>query len=125
VKLKELALSFTIPGQPVPKGRPRLGKGGNVFTPKKTRSYEYAVGMVAAAACAAARWNAQPPAKSYAVILRVFTVSARRQDLDNVTKCLLDGMNRVVYPDDSLVDELHVYRQLDKERPRVEVLEER
>jgi hypothetical protein len=29
-------------GKPVPKGRPRLGKGGNVYTPAATLAYEAA-----------------------------------------------------------------------------------
>ena len=42
--LKEL--NFVVPGKPVPKGRPRLGKG-HVYTPKKTKDYEKKVAMVA------------------------------------------------------------------------------
>ena len=40
---------FTVPGPPVPKGRPRLGKGGHVFTPDQTRAYERKVALLALA----------------------------------------------------------------------------
>jgi Holliday junction resolvase RusA-like endonuclease len=33
-------LVVTIPGQPVPKGRPRMTRAGHTYTPLKTRSWE-------------------------------------------------------------------------------------
>lgn len=33
-------VEFTVPGQPVPKGRPRLGRGGHTYTPKNTKAAE-------------------------------------------------------------------------------------
>ena len=36
-------LTFIIPGPPVPKQRPRFGRGGRVYTPPATRDYEIAV----------------------------------------------------------------------------------
>lgn len=35
-----------IPGRPVPKGRPRTGKGGRIYTPKRTREYEAKVALL-------------------------------------------------------------------------------
>lgn len=34
------SISFTVPGKPRPKERPRLGKGGFAYTPAKTQVYE-------------------------------------------------------------------------------------
>lgn len=55
-----------------------------------------------------------------AVSLHVFFGDNRRRDIDNVTKCV-DAFNGVVWKDDSQIHELHIFRHLDRERPRVEV----
>jgi crossover junction endodeoxyribonuclease RusA len=114
------ALSFTIPGAPHGKERPRLGKDGHVYTPKTTRTYEHAVKMHALVATHRARWRPTPEAK-FAVTMRVYFATERRADVDNVMKAVSDAMNGVVYPDDSLIAEMHMYKSLDRERPRVEV----
>lgn len=45
----------------------------------------------------------------------------RKRDIDSHLKALLDSMSGVVYLDDSQVNELHVYKQVDTKNPRVEV----
>ena len=45
----------------------------------------------------------------------------RKRDIDSHLKALLDSMSGIVYKDDSQVNELHVYKQVDKENPRVEI----
>ena len=44
-----------------------------------------------------------------------------RRDIDSHLKALLDSMTGIVYEDDSQVNELHVYKYVDKKNPRVEV----
>jgi crossover junction endodeoxyribonuclease RusA len=39
-KSNKRPFTVTIPGRPRPKGRPRLGRGGRVFTPKQTLEAE-------------------------------------------------------------------------------------
>lgn len=46
----------------------------------------------------------------------------RRRDLDNPLKLLLDAVCAGLAVDDSQIDELHVYRALDRMCPRAEVL---
>lgn len=46
---------------------------------------------------------------------------AKRGDLDNRIKCLLDALRGVAFMDDKQVVELHAYRRDDKTNPRVEV----
>jgi len=38
---------FEIPGRPMPKQRPRVGRYGNIYAPRETKSYEELVGIVA------------------------------------------------------------------------------
>jgi len=47
--------------------------------------------------------------------------TCRRKDIQNTLKSLLDALNNIVYEDDSQIVELHAYKHLDKENPRVEV----
>jgi Holliday junction resolvase RusA-like endonuclease len=115
------ALSFTIPGAPRGKGRPRatrFGKGVRLYTDAKTASYE---GLVAYAAQAALQGRAPfdcpvtvtvlvrlaPPAstskKTLAAMLSGELHPAKKPDLDNIVKAVLDGCNGVAFKDDAQV----------------------
>lgn len=112
------AITFSVPGQPVGKGRPRVGRAGphvRLFTPKKTVDYEAKIAAAAAAAMAGrevlagacavqasicvavpASWSKRKRADALAG--RVFP--GTKPDADNVLKSILDAMNGVVYVDD-------------------------
>lgn len=45
----------------------------------------------------------------------------RKRDIDSHLKALLDSMSGIVYQDDSQVNELHVFKEVDKKNPRVVV----
>ena len=47
-----MKVTFTVPGIPVGKGRPRFMKNGHTYTPQKTRDYEDKVVQLATTA----RW---------------------------------------------------------------------
>jgi crossover junction endodeoxyribonuclease RusA len=118
-----MRLSFVVPGPPQPKERPRRGKGGRFYTPDATRGYEHALKTYA---LQAARLQGWPLAtrERLAVTLRAFFPDRRTRDLDNTFKCL-DGANGVVWHDDEQIDELHVYRGVDRKNPRLEVTVEK
>lgn len=42
----------------------------------------------------------------------------RRRDIDAYLKILLDAMTGIVYEDDSQIDEMHVFKQVDIKSPR-------
>ena len=107
-------VSFEISCQIVAKARPRLGRGGKVYTPKKTVEYETMI-----AADASKRFN-QPFAGPVAVAIEFYFEIAKshskkkrlsmigqphtqKPDVDNIVKSILDGLNGVAYTDDSLV----------------------
>lgn len=106
-----MRVSFVIEGAPVPKARPRVYRG-HAITPARTLRYEALVRL--AAKRARVRLHEGPVALS----LAFFFPTLRRCDLDNAAKAILDGLNGVAYRDDSQVDELHVYRELDRAHPR-------
>lgn len=88
------SLRFWIPGPPVPKGRPRLGRG-IIYTPAKTKAYEATVAAFAKLA------GASP--SSGPVAVGIYINASGKWDLDNCIKSILDGLNGVAYHDDSQV----------------------
>lgn len=118
------SLRFTVPGPARGKGRPRIGKIGNharMFTDKQTVSYENLVKLVAVEALAGrppfdcpvamhVRVRVEPAASSSrparARMLSGETPPAKKPDLDNCIKALMDGLNGVGFRDDVLVVEL-------------------
>lgn len=107
-------IAFTVPGEPVGKGRPRMG-AGRLYTPAKTVNYEGLVAHAAAQAMAGhapieqacavqmditlsvpASWSKKRQAAALAGLL----MPIRKPDADNVVKAVFDGMNGVVWRDD-------------------------
>ncbi len=97
--------SFQIPGEPVPKGRPRFTRQGRVYTPRATVDAEKGIAWRARMA-----YRGTPTTENVRVDL-VFTCR-RLSDLDNLVKLALDGMQGVVYANDSQVSEIHAVRLL-------------
>ena len=56
------------------------------------------------------------------VDIKLYFKDNRRRDIDGVLKGLLDSMTGIVYEDDSLIVELTVKKQTDRESPRVEII---
>lgn len=123
------SITFTVPGQPQGKGRPRIGKVGaraRMFTPAKTAAYE---GLVAHAAQQAMAGRAllqsavgcnvfldcQVPAswsgKKQRAALAGELLPESKPDADNVVKAVFDGLNGVLWRDDVLVVDLRVRKR--------------
>ena len=116
------ATTFKVYGTPVPKGRPRFTRQGRTYTPKKTHDYETEVAKEARAAMGSSEPLETPVAvyvhvtfpipQSYSkkrseACLSGFEKHIKRPDLDNCIKAITDGMNGVVYKDDSQITSLH------------------
>lgn len=110
-----MEISFTIPGQPIPKGRPRIGRGGHVFTPKRTTQFEDRVKLFAAIARVA------PLSGPLYVDTAFYLKDSRRMDGDNLQKAVLDALNGIAYVDDSQVAQGKWSKHLDKKNPRTVV----
>lgn len=118
-------LQFTVPGTPVAKGRPRAGTvAGRVrmFTPAKTVAYE---GLIALAAQSAMDGAAPYLGPVSITVTATFPIpeswSAKkkatalwhtgRPDGDNILKAVGDGLNGVVWKDDSQVASARILKR--------------
>lgn len=117
-------ITFTVPGEPVAKGRPRattIGGHARMYTPAKTAKYEELVAVYASAAMKKAPLMEQPvrlyltiyckvpgtwSKKRRADALAGIERPAKKPDIDNIVKALADGMNGVVWVDDAQIVEL-------------------
>ena len=111
------AVTLTIDGVPIAKGRPVFGQG-RVYTPAKTREFERTVGWLAKIAM-----RARPPLQGPLIMDVQFDLpipaswsAAQKEeartgmilpdvapDLDNLIKSLLDGCRRIAFRDDAQI----------------------
>ncbi|VVE78152.1 RusA family crossover junction endodeoxyribonuclease [Pandoraea sputorum] len=134
-------VEFIIDGKPEPKGRPRfcsINGRTRSYSPGKTVAYE---GKVASAA-SVAMMAAGAQTFSGAVLLQIGIhlpipaswskkrrgralvgeiAATNKPDADNVLKAIKDGMNGVVYEDDSQVVEIRLHKRY-SDTPCVTVL---
>ena len=129
-----MIVKFTVPGEPVGKGRPRFTRSGHTYTPDKTRDYEEAV-----------RWSyrsaSQQCIESEAVGVLIYAYykipksaskadrekmlkgdirPKKKPDIDNISKAVLDALNGLAYKDGAQIVYLCVTKSYSDE-PRVDV----
>lgn len=122
MEYKRLLVAFTVPGIPVPKGRPRLGRSGNTYTPRETTEHEGLVALLFRSNAARLRLPV-PLARGINVRLEItaYVPDDKTRDWDNIGKLVSDALNKVAYADDKQVKQGEVTMRFDKERPRTEV----
>ena len=130
-------LDITVPGIPVPKGRPRLSTRGGfarAYTPEKTRRYEDLIRLEGGRAMEGRELLAGPLAvevRAYVPIPRNLSKAKRiaaiegglrpvtKPDCDNYAKTI-DALNGIAWRDDAQVVTLRVTKWY-SERPRLEL----
>ena len=133
------SLTFTVPGQPVAKGRPKFARQGGfvrAYTPEKTVAYETLVKLAAGEAMA----GAAPMQGPMALELRLFVaipkattkrdlaritagafLPVKKPDADNVLKAISDALNGIAYDDDAQLVDV-IIRKRYSDTPRAEIL---
>jgi Holliday junction resolvase RusA-like endonuclease len=118
-------VTFMVEGTPVPKGRPRFARRGkfvSTYSPKTTVDYESKVSESAKLAMGSSE-PLETPVGAYIYITLPVPASyskkrtqaclsgqerpTKKSDIDNYCKAIFDGMNGIVFVDDSLVVSLH------------------
>lgn len=127
---------ITIPGNPVAKGRPRVGKFGT-YTPKKTEDFESYIKYCWAAEYGSIKPSDKPLSADIAFYMPIPKSVSRRKreamlhgeikhtkkpDIDNLIKTVFDALNGLAYIDDSQIYEVKRPRKEYSENPRVELL---
>ena len=100
----ERIATFTVPGRPRGKERPRVGRNGKFYTPRTTREYEETVAWFARSA------YKEEPTKDPVRLDLTIRSSKSRADTSNILKSIEDGMNGIVYVDDMQIKEIHISR---------------
>ena len=102
-------MQIVVPGPPVPKARARV-VGKRAYTPARTKCAEKRIRDHAFVAM-----QKRGIKKMQGVVHVGIGVvqKSRRGDLDNFCKTVLDAMNGLVYTDDRLIDDIHVYRVIE------------
>lgn len=117
------ATTFEIPGKPFAKQRPRATRQGRIYTPKETVSFERTVGMIAAplfpepikGPVKLTIWATFETPKSWSkkkTAAHLNRYHTQRPDLDNITKAIKDGLNRIAWADDSQVAAYGEFRKV-------------
>lgn len=118
-----LKARYIIPGECVPKGRPRFTRRSHAYTPAKTKLYEKQVKeyLIAQGAKPSDKplevwiYVYKQPLKSWSKKLiaratRGLVLASKRPDVDNYAKSILDASNGLLFNDDKQVVSLHVIK---------------
>lgn len=129
-----MKVSFTIPGTPVAKSRPRFASRGRfmqAYTPEKTLNYEnlvkisYPGGKLSGAIEATIYLFFPIPkstSKKKAEDMRSLRIlHTKKPDADNCVKAILDALNNIAYDDDSQVAMVRAYKYYSDE-PKADVV---
>lgn len=113
-------ITMTIDVEPVPWHRAEKS-GRRTFQSDKDRHYQFLLARVASMAIARAQYKWLRDGEM-SICIRAYRSTLRRCDVDNVAKNVMDALTEIAYKDDSQVSSLHVVRDIDRERPRVEIV---
>jgi Holliday junction resolvase RusA-like endonuclease len=112
--------AFTVAGQPLPKERPRFGRGRG-YTTQRTQDAEQRVADAFTAQTGIRHTIERPVTGLLRVRVRFFRDDRRRVDLDNLAKVPLDALNKLAWADDSQIVSLVASKHYDADRPRTEI----
>jgi Holliday junction resolvase RusA-like endonuclease len=116
--MPDLIMRMTVPGDPIPKGRPRFTRSGHAYTPARTRNAEKAIAVLALQAM---RKHGSKQPSCGPVALSISFYVRRDADIDNLVKLVSDALNRIAYNDDRQVMALQAARYSKASVPRTEI----
>ena len=119
-RTNDFMIKIEIGGEPIPAARPRFS-GRRAYQPKRNVEYRQRV----QAAARLAMLKASPMTGELSAVVKLYRKYKRTArifgDVDNHLKALFDGLNQIVFLDDSQICRCVVEKFTDKERPRAEI----
>ena len=131
------SVTFTVPGSPVGKQRPRFSrKSGRTYTPEKTVNYETLVRLSYQQQVDAEPFERDKPLalkleinqqipnsvskKKREMMIGKKILPTKRPDIDNVIKSVLDAVNGTAFHDDSQIVKIYAVKYF-SDYPEVKV----
>lgn len=102
-------ICFNVNGIPIPKQSFRFNKNGVRFQTAHVMNWQNTV----AGEARIAMQSKDPIAAPVSMTIDFYLPNHSRKDLDNLSKCVLDGCNRIVFVDDSQVVDLELHKHFD------------
>lgn len=115
------------------KQRPRMARGGHVYTPSQTVTYEKQIrecykdqcgelleGEIKANIVAYYKVPKSYTKKRQKIIENNLEYPMKKPDSDNIAKIVLDSLNGIAYNDDAQVVELHMFKKYTFDEERIE-----
>lgn len=110
-------ISFFVDGEPVPKQSFRVveKRGGKThgYADPRVTAWQNIIGTLAS------QQFDNLLTEKLKVTLRFYLSNKRVVDLDNLSKCVLDGLKGIAFKDDNQVYELILSKSVDKDNPGV------
>lgn len=103
-------IDCVIPGRPVPKERPRVGRG-RTYTPQRTHAYEDVVAWTVKGAYPGLKVDAD---HDWRLAVTFVLGDRRKRDIDNLVKSVMDGLEGVVWANDNQVVVLRAAKRYQK-----------
>jgi len=114
-------VSFFIPGEPRPKQSFRASRTGG-YQPARVKAWQTEIAIEAELAMREIGRFAQPfDIGNLAVSVDFFLGNNRRVDLDNLSKAVLDGLNKICFGDDRQIVDLHLKKYVIPDKANVGV----
>lgn len=107
---------ITILTKPVPVNQKYGVINGRMLLQKKYRDIKEAIAWEIRSG-----WKGEPLTEDVALNVIIFFGNNRANDIDNYLKIILDAAEGILFENDSQITELHVFKEYDKENPRVEL----
>lgn len=67
------------------------------------------------------QWNSEPLGRNVELNIIQYFGDKRKRDIDAYLKILLDSMEGIVYLNDNQINAMHVFKEYDKENPRIDI----
>ena len=114
-----MQLSFIVPGEPLPHGRPRFNKRtGHAYSPERSEHYKKAVAL-----CVRVATTSRGLTGAFSLSMVFYRTDFLRLDIDNLMKSILDGITQSgFWLDDSQVQEVHAKLLRGQKEPRAEIV---